>query len=175
MDPSRKCAFLPFPTHRTDLQPASVSDDTGMIAFDLICQNGHQFEGWFDNSDSFEEQKEKGLVTCPFCESPHVERTLSPVGFLRSGRGDTGPKLPEDPKERIIELSRQISDHIQNDYEDVGTDFTKEALKIHYGVSEARNIRGVSTPQEEKTLAEEGIRFFRFPGASDEKPDPEIE
>jgi hypothetical protein len=36
-------------------------------------------------------------------------------------------------------------------------------LKIHYGVTEARNIRGVSTQEEEKTLKEEGVRFFKVP------------
>jgi hypothetical protein len=36
-------------------------------------------------------------------------------------------------------------------------------LKIHYGASAPRNIRGVSTPREEKTLKDEGIQFFKLP------------
>ena len=40
---------------------------------------------------------------------------------------------------------------------------TKEALKIHYGATEPRNIRGVSTPAEEEILKEEGIEFFKIP------------
>jgi len=36
-------------------------------------------------------------------------------------------------------------------------------LKIHYGATEPRNIRGVSTKEEEKTLKEEGIQFFKIP------------
>jgi len=46
-------------------------------------------------------------------------------------------------------------------FEDVGPQFAKEALKIHYGASEARNIRGVSTAEEEKMLKEEGVDFFK--------------
>ncbi|MGD9072079.1 MAG: DUF1178 family protein, partial [Desulfobacterales bacterium] len=42
-------------------------------------------------------------------------------------------------------------------------DFTKEALKMHYGVTEQRNIRGTSSPEEEKILKEEGIEFIKIP------------
>jgi hypothetical protein len=45
----------------------------------------------------------------------------------------------------------------------VGCDFAKEALKMHYGAAEPRNITGVSTKEEEKTLNEEGIQFFKIP------------
>ncbi len=33
-----------------------------MIAFDLKCSRGHIFEGWFQNSQSFEQQNSKKLV-----------------------------------------------------------------------------------------------------------------
>ncbi|MBW1713335.1 MAG: DUF1178 family protein, partial [Deltaproteobacteria bacterium] len=38
-----------------------------MIAFDLSCAQGHLFEGWFDSAEAFEDQKKRGLVTCPLC------------------------------------------------------------------------------------------------------------
>jgi hypothetical protein len=34
---------------------------------------------------------------------------------------------------------------------------------MHYGVTEPRNIRGVSTPKEEETMKAEGINFFKLP------------
>ena len=52
---------------------------------------------------------------------------------------------------------------MKNNFDDVGCDFAKEALKIHYGAVEPRNIRGVSTSQEEKVLRDEGIQFFKIP------------
>ena len=58
-----------------------------------------------------------------------------------------------------------MAEFVEKNFEDVGADFTKEALKIHYGVTEPRNIRGVSTPEEEKTLKEEGIEFLKIPVA----------
>jgi hypothetical protein len=48
-------------------------------------------------------------------------------------------------------------------FDDVGCDFAKEALKIHYGVEEPRNIRGVSTKEEEKMLKKEGVDFVKIP------------
>ena len=48
-------------------------------------------------------------------------------------------------------------------FDDVGCNFAGEALKIHYGVSEPRNIMGVSTEKEEKTLEKEGIKVFKIP------------
>ena len=34
---------------------------------------------------------------------------------------------------------------------------------MHYGVTESRNIRGVSTKEEEKLLSKEGVQFFKIP------------
>jgi hypothetical protein len=36
-------------------------------------------------------------------------------------------------------------------------------MKIHCGEEEARNIKGTTTHQEEETLREEGVQFFKVP------------
>ena len=59
----------------------------------------------------------------------------------------------------------EMVNYIQSEFEDMGPDFTKEALKIHYGASEARNIRGTATKDEEKILEEEGVPFVKFSSA----------
>jgi hypothetical protein len=48
-------------------------------------------------------------------------------------------------------------------FEDVGAEFYKEALKIHYGEVEKRNIKGTATTEEEVILKEEGVQFFKVP------------
>jgi hypothetical protein len=45
----------------------------------------------------------------------------------------------------------------------VGADFYKEALKIHSGEAENRNIKGTATTEEEVILKEEGVPFFKVP------------
>ena len=43
-----------------------------MIKFDLICENQHIFEASFDDSNSFEKQKRKKQIECPFCNSSTI-------------------------------------------------------------------------------------------------------
>ena len=67
-------------------------------------------------------------------------------------------------------MARAISHYVDKTFDNVGADFASEALKIHYGVNEPRNIRGVSTPQEEETLRKEGVNFIKFPIPAEESP-----
>ncbi len=130
-----------------------------MIVFDMECPNGHIFEGWFDSAESFEKQNSEGLVSCPYCDDTNVRRVLSPVALKKSNpAGQTLPIPIDYPK-----LAKEVVDYIKHNSEDVGEKFAAEALKMHYGVTEKKNIRGSSTPEEEKTLEEEGVDFFKFP------------
>ncbi len=138
-----------------------------VIAYDLVCAKGHVFEGWFASGESFEEQRKSGLVECPFCSDTSIERKITAVSLKRSpSRAEAGEAAPDYAK-----LALQVMEYIRENFEDVGTAFTAEALKIHYGVSEKRNIRGSATEEEVKILTEEGVRFFKFPMLKkEEKP-----
>jgi hypothetical protein len=129
-----------------------------MIAFDLGCGEGHRFEGWFDDGAAFEHQLAEGMIACPICGSEEIARL--PSAFAIKGGGN-GPDA--DDYRRVAEVGRKLAEIVENKFDNVGSDFATEALKIHYGASEPRNIRGVSTPQEEKTLKDEGIQFFKLP------------
>ena len=138
-----------------------------MIAFDLECSNGHLFEGWFDNLQSYEDQIEKKMVVCPYCEDTNIKKILSPVA-LKTKTLETINKDQSQIDYR--RLAREIVEYINNEFEDLGADFTKEALKIHYGVSEKRNIKGTASVEEEKILEDEGVQYFKIPSTkTDEK------
>lgn len=130
-----------------------------MIAYDLQCVNGHSFEGWFEDRKAYEVQKKKSLIACPVCNSTSIARIPSTFAIKSS----TPFKEFSDQQAELENISKKIVDFVEKNFDDVGSDFTKEALKIHYGVTEARNIRGVSTKEEEKTLKEEGVQFFKIP------------
>ena len=130
-----------------------------MIVFDLECASGHRFEGWFHNSASFEEQTRRKLVSCPVCEDTRVRRVLSPV-LTKTNRPEVA-SAPESIDYR--RLAKEIVDYVNRNFEDVGTNFAKEALRMHYGVSERKNIKGSATWDEEKMLKEEQIEFFKLP------------
>lgn len=131
-----------------------------MIAYDLQCSNGHQFEGWFEDSRAFDRQKNQGLIACPVCEDSVVSKI--PSTFAIKGASGTIPLKP-DANVDLAVLGKKIVDYVEKNFDNVGADFAEQALKMHYGVTEPRNIRGVSTPNEEATLKAEGINFYKFP------------
>ncbi len=53
--------------------------------------------------------------------------------------------------------------HVVANTEDVGNNFPEEARKMHYGETEARNIRGHATPEETEALIDEGIAVMPLP------------
>lgn len=130
-----------------------------MIAYDLQCVNGHTFEGWFEDRKAYEAQKKKALIACPVCNSTNIARVPSTFAIKSSN------PLQEfsDQQTDLENIGKKIVDFVEKNFDDVGADFAKEALKMHYGVTKARNIRGISTKEEEKTLKEEGVQFFKVP------------
>ena len=47
-----------------------------MIKYQLICDQKHEFEGWFQGSAAYDEQAANGLLRCPLCDSDQVKRAL---------------------------------------------------------------------------------------------------
>ena len=135
-----------------------------MIIFDLLCSQGHSFEGWFASNAEFTRQKGAKLVHCPVCDDGHVERRPS----AKVKRGGRAPKqVAETPQHEAIdglpaELVAKLRDAVRN-AEDVGERFPEEARKIHYDEIPARAIRGRASRQEAEALTEEGIEFSSLP------------
>ena len=140
-----------------------------MIAFDLQCDKGHVFEGWFEDSKAYNAQKKKGLITCPSCNSTAISKLPSTFAI----KGSQTSVNPLDKQIDLKKMSSEIVDYVNKNFDNVGCDFAKEALKMHYGVTEPRNIRGVSTKEEEKVLTQEGIQFFKVPMAAPADSEPE--
>ncbi|MCX5881295.1 MAG: DUF1178 family protein [Deltaproteobacteria bacterium] len=135
-----------------------------MIVFDLKCLQGHKFEGWFDDGKAYENQKARGLLTCPVCNDADISKI--PTAFsIKASHTDKAPALA---KRELAKLEKTLAVFIEKNFDNVGSQFATEALKIHYGVTEPRNIRGTSTQEEEKTLKEEGIEFIKIPVVTDE-------
>jgi hypothetical protein len=131
-----------------------------MIVYDLSCSNGHCFEGWFEDRKAFEAQEKKGLIACPVCSDTSVQVVPSTFG-IKIGTLTKSPKEASQHDHTIT--PEQVVSFLEANFENVGSDFAKEALKMHYEVTEKRNIRGTSTEVEEKMLEKEGIKFFKVP------------
>lgn len=145
-----------------------------MIVFDLLCGDGHRFEGWFGSAGDFSEQKTNRLLSCPVCGAGDVERVPSAarlnLGAVEPARAKSEPALnqPEsmdakDPFSIAQMLYSQMLDQLIANTEDVGKRFPEEARRIHYNEAPVRGIRGHATQEEHDALLDEGIEVARFP------------
>ncbi len=138
-----------------------------MIVFELICPGRHRFEGWFASSDDFDGQKAAGLLSCPVCSSPGVEKLLTAKIAkgepARGGRPNVSNVKPAQGGDDKRVTLKDVIDFIIANTEDVGKTFPEEARRMHYKEAPHRNIRGVATLEETRELVEEGIEVVPLP------------
>jgi hypothetical protein len=91
------------------------------------------------------------------CDDTKVDKILSSLSVV-SSKEERRKELEARKK-----LSDAVYDFVDKNFEDVGPDFAKTAIDMHYGFDEKRNIRGTTTPNEEKALEDEGVEFIKIP------------
>lgn len=134
-----------------------------MIVYDLRCENGHKFEGWFKDSSAFADQQARKLISCPVCGSG--SNKIAPSSVMYIGK-EASSARSRDKKPEELSLQKAydlLKDYVDHHFEDVGDRFTEVAVKIHRGLEEERNIKGTTTQSEEEYLTEEGIKYFKIP------------
>lgn len=52
-----------------------------MIKFQLVCEHGHAFEGWFKSSAAYDLQVAAGQIGCPVCGSTVVTKAVVAPGM----------------------------------------------------------------------------------------------
>ena len=146
-----------------------------MIVFDLECINGHVFEGWFDDRDDLNRQQAQGLLQCPVCDSFSVSPKLSAVAIRKSAAPNSVASdramASQAQLDAMAEFVEKTSRYVENNYEDVGSSFAKEALEMHYGAKAFKQIRGTTTKEEEKTLEKEGVPVLKIPNFKKDNED----
>ena len=135
-----------------------------MIHYSLQCEQEHGFEGWFASSADFDRQLERGLVTCPVCESTRVSKLLMAPNVTTGRQKDRTQAVAMDTMRRdMIAKIKDAVKEIRANADDVGERFPEEARKIHYGETEARGIIGQASADEAQALTEEGIEIAPLP------------
>ena len=61
-----------------------------MIKYQLHCDDGHDFEGWFPSSEAFEKQKKRGFVACAICGTNKVDRAIMAPAVARTDKAPVG-------------------------------------------------------------------------------------
>jgi hypothetical protein len=158
-----------------------------MIRYALRCERDHHFESWFQDSAAYDQQVKRKLVSCPVCESVAIEKAImAPRIVSKKGRERAEPMAeaapvpvpaaPETPaaaagptplvmtQERELRAKlKQLRDHIVKNADNVGDHFPNEARKMHYGEIEHRPIYGEASPEEAKSLIDEGVEVSPLP------------
>ena len=135
-----------------------------MIIFDLTCNLGHAFEGWFQSLENYEDQIAQELISCPHCGSIEIRRVPSAIHVSKSvASKDIDTKKAQVSSEEMLSLLGQVLSSIIASTEDVGTGFAEEARRIHYLESPERPIRGEASFEEFESLRDEGIEVMMLP------------
>ncbi len=130
-----------------------------MIVFDLKCTGEHVFEAWFGSSTAFEEQRERGLIACPYCGVTDVTKAVMAPSIPAKGNTRPTPSslpTPEAMKAAFQALAAAQSKALETS-EWVGRAFADRARAMHVGDAPVAPIHGQSTAAEVKDLVEEGV------------------
>ena len=146
-----------------------------MIRYSLKCGAGHEFDAWFSSSDSYDEQCEAEAVRCPECGDSDVQKAPMAPAVLRGRKRSAAHDIPSRRGADASQGARDgaeggsyaflkgLREHLKANADDVGDKFAEEARKMHHGEAEERNIYGEATPEEAKSLYEEGIPAVPLP------------
>src|SRR5262245_40310549 len=126
-----------------------------MIRYALICEHEHEFEGWFGSSGDYDDQQSRGLVECPVCASKAIRKQIMAPAV--SGTKRTVKDQAQPTQAMMLEAMGRIRKHVEENFDDVGDTFAKEARAMHEGKTEVRGIYGQATPTEVKELVEDGV------------------
>ncbi len=152
-----------------------------MIVYDLHCDNGHRFEGWFGSSADYDSQRERGLVDCPECGSKTVGKApMAPAVGAKGNKEEprapskdaqlSNAPMPPEVEKALKQLAKAQAKALESSTW-VGDKFADEARSQHYGEKDEVPIHGKATKKEAEDLASEGISVapILFPIAEPDK------
>ena len=134
-----------------------------MIKYNLKCNNEHEFESWFSDSNEFDNLKKKKLLECIFCSSKKVSKSI--MAPMISGKKISNNETKElnenllNEKDKLLRLRK----FVENNFEYVEKNFSDKVREIYYDKKNKKAIYGNATAQEKEELEEEGIYLLSVP------------
>lgn len=164
-----------------------------VIVFGLICDEGHEFEGWFRSNQDFDDQKSSRDVACPACHSTDVQKgimapnlalstrhsgshtddvsrpygdatDLTQTGFI--GDSETIASLEAEISDMRRQIKEELRDYVETNFDNVGQDFPEEARRRHYDQADTgapSGVYGEATVEDMIALIDEGITVAPLP------------
>ena len=134
-----------------------------MIKYNLKCNKNHEFESWFADSNEFEKLNEKKLLECIYCSSKKITKSImSPmVSGIKNNKNELIElnTIQQKEKNNLIKIRK----YIENNFENVGKNFSNKVREIYYDKKNKKAIYGTTTAEEREELADEGIDLLSIP------------
>ena len=123
-----------------------------MIVFDLQCRDGGEtFEAWFRSNADYEEQRDTGLVQCPYCQSANV------------AKAPMAPSVPKKGGDSPLARLAAIQSEALKDSRWVGDQFADTARAMHSGEMPSQQVHGRATLEQARSLVDDGIPVAPLP------------
>ena len=137
-----------------------------MIKYNLKCENDHEFESWFSNSNEFDNLKKRKLLECIFCSSQTINKSImAPMVTAKKNKNNEINNINlslKNEKNKLLKLRK----FVENNFEYVGENFSKKVREVYYNKKSKKMIYGITTQEERKELEEEGIDLLSIPWVS---------
>lgn len=125
-----------------------------MIKFHLNCDQGHQFESWFQSNAAFDKLAQTGMVTCPDCASTAISKSMMAPAVPTKSNAVTAPNA---------KALAALRDKVEASSDYVGPKFAQEARDMHDGLTPTRPIYGEANLQDAKKLVDDGVPVMPLP------------
>lgn len=139
-----------------------------MIHYSLTCENDHKFDGWFRNAEAYDQQHERGIVTCPICTSQKVDKALMAPSVSRASSDKVSLSIGHPQHQELRAAMQALRNKVTSEADYVGDKFADEARKIHFKEVDPRGIYGEATREEVAGLVEDGVDFMPLPNIPEE-------
>jgi hypothetical protein len=133
-----------------------------MIKYNLKCHNNHEFESWFSDSKEFDNLNKKKLLECIFCTSKKISKSImAPMvsGKKKDADLTKANRFLKNKKKELIEIRK----FIENNFENVGDNFSQKVREIYYDKKNNKTIYGTTTQKQREELSDEGIDLLSIP------------
>jgi len=142
-----------------------------MIHYALKCDQGHDFESWFQSADAYDALADAGHLSCAICGSSDVKKAImAPRVVAKSATDNPAPPAEDTPvpmlkspqsdvEKAVAELRKKVEE--TSDY--VGNDFARQARAMHLGDEPERAIYGEAKPDEARSLIDDGVPLLPLP------------
>ena len=144
------------------------------------CSNKKEFDGWFQNIEAFEKQKNQGLINCPICGSDKIVKLLTTPSLkvtkkskdnknkINDSPSVTDSFLANDNLKNVSAILRTIKKEIQKNSTYVGKEFVSQVRSMKDGKIKDKPIYGHGSSKDIQELRDEGIEVVNIPWISDD-------